>query len=227
MPATCHAFARDLRTACAAEQRKANELERSYLETVERLVQASRFRDEETGNHIVRLSHYARALALALGWREAGANLLAQAAPMHHVGKIGIPDAVLRKPSPLDEAEWQIMRQHPQIGFSLLQGSPSPLLELAARIALTHHERYDGSGYPQGLRGEAIPLASRIVTLVDQYDALRSRRPYKEPLPHARVVEIIVTGDGRTRPEHFDPNVLSAFRQIHQQFETIYEQLFD
>ena len=146
---------------------------------------------------------------------------------MHDIGKIGVPDAILRKPEPLDEAEWKIVKTHPAIGASLLQGSVSPLLEVARQIALTHHENWDGSGYPRGLQGEDIPLAGRIVMLVDQYDALRSPRPYKLAFSHAKSYDIILHGDGRTRPEHFDPRLLDAFHSMHHELETIYDRLSD
>ena len=220
-------YAQDLRRAFDAQQTKAQELERSYLDTVHRLVRASRFKDEETGNHITRLSHYARVLALQLGWQQAAADLLFEAAPMHDLGKIAIPDAVLQKPGPLNEAEWDIMRRHPRYGAELLKGSSSPLLELARRVALGHHERWDGTGYPQRLRGERIPAACRVILLVDQYDALRSRRPYKPSLPHTEVCQIILHGDGRTLPQHFEPAVLAAFSEVHLELDRIYEQYAD
>jgi putative two-component system response regulator len=225
--AQLQAFARDLNDISKAERRRTQELEQAYLDTVRRLVRAARYKDRETGAHLKRLSHYSRVLALALGASAAEAELLATAAPMHDVGKIGVPDAVLHKPGPLNRKEWQLMAKHPAIGASLLKGSTSPLLETARQVALTHHERWDGSGYPQGLSGDKIPFAGRIVMLVDQYDALRSRRSYKPAFDHARTCDIMLNGDGRTLPQHFDPQMLEAFRAVHQDFETIHARFHD
>lgn len=217
----------DLKTAYAAEQRRTRELEQAYADTVRRLTRAARFKDQETGAHVRRLSHYVFTLALHVGLSIKEANLLFAAAPMHDVGKIGIPDYILRKPAPLNQREWKIMHKHAALGASLLQGSASPLLEMAREIALTHHERWDGSGYPQGLQGEEIPLVGRLVALMDIYDALRSRRPYKPAWDHAQVCTVILQGDERTRPEHFDPRVLAAFRVLHEEFAAIYARFSD
>jgi putative two-component system response regulator len=217
----------DLKTAYTAEQRRSRELGQAYADTVRRLTRAARYKDEETGAHVRRLSHYTRTLALHLGLSVKDADLLFAAAPMHDVGKIGIPDHILRKPGPLNQREWKIMQRHATIGASLLQGSASPLLEMAREIALTHHERWDGSGYPQGLRGEEIPLVGRLVALTDAYDALRSRRPYKPAWDHAQACTVILQGDGRTRPEHFDPRLLAAFRELHEEFAAIYTRFSD
>lgn len=221
------AFARDVRAAYERERRKSAELEQAHLDTLWRLLRASQYRDEETGAHIARLSHYSKALALALGRGEDEAQLLFDAAPMHDLGKIGVPDAVLQKPGPLDADEWQQMKRHPAIGASLLKGGGSKLLETARIVALTHHERWDGGGYPRGLAGDATPLAGRIVMLVDQYDALRSARRYKPAFSHDRTCGILLEGDGRTLPSHFDPRLLDAFRELQGEFDAIYERIRD
>ncbi len=221
------AFARDFQTAFRAERQRAAELERAYHDTVLRLVKAMRYKDDETGTHIVRLSHYCKQVATHLGWEAEPAQMLFDAAPMHDVGKIGIPDAILQKAGPLSPSEWELVRRHPAIGASLLQGSPSALLEMARAIALGHHERWDGSGYPSGARGEEIPAAARIVMLADQYDALRSRRPYKPARSHAEATDVILNGDGRTLPQHFDPVLLQALGHIHPKLEAIHARFAD
>jgi putative two-component system response regulator len=220
-------FAKDLKSAFNAERRKTKELETAYYDTLLRLTHASQYKDEETGAHVQRLSHYSKVVALHLGLGDAEANLIFAAAPMHDVGKIGVPDAILLKCGPLNGEEWRIMRKHPDMGGNLLRRSSSLLLERAREIALTHHERWDGTGYPQGLTREDIPLAGRIVMLADQYDALRSRRSYKPPFPHDKAYDIIVNGDGRTTPSHFDPQLLDAFRDLHQEFEKIFSRIAD
>lgn len=216
-------FAQDLNHAFRAEQEKSRELERAYHDTLQRLLRASHYKDQDTGTHNQRLAHYARALALFLGWAREEAERLFAATPMHDIGKIGVPDAVLFKPGPLDEGEWKILKRHTTFGASLLAGSTSSLLEMARKIALYHHERWDGTGYPHGLRGEEIPQAAHLVMLADQYDALRSERPYKPGLSHERVREILLEGDGRTLPQHFQPLLLEAFRELQGKFEEIFE----
>jgi len=216
-------FAQDLNHAFREEQQKARELERAYHDTLQRLLRASHYKDQDTGAHNQRLAHYARTLALFLGWAREEAERLFAATPMHDIGKIGVPDAVLFKPGPLDESEWNLLKRHTTFGASLMAGSTSPLLEMARKIALYHHERWDGSGYPQGLRGEEIPPCAHLVMLADQYDALRSERPYKPGLSHERVREILLEGDGRTLPQHFQSLLLEAFRELQGKFEEIYE----
>ncbi len=219
------AYAQDLQAAYHAERRKTSELEKAYADTVVRLTLASRYKDEETGTHIQRLSHYSKALGLYVGLSEDEAQLIFDAAPMHDVGKVSIPDMIMQKRGPLNEQEWEIVKRHPVFGANLLAGSPSQLLETAREIALTHHERWDGTGYPQGLKGEGIPLGGRLIMLVDTYDALRSRRPYKPAFTHTKVCAIMLHGDDRTRPTHFDPQLLDAFREIHEQFDVIFSEI--
>jgi putative two-component system response regulator len=216
-------FAQDLNHAFRSEQEKSRELERAYHDTLQRLLRASHYKDQDTGAHNQRLAHYARALGLFLGWAREEAERLFAATPMHDIGKIGVPDAVLFKPGPLDEQEWRVLKRHTTFGASLLAGSTSSLLEMARKIALYHHERWDGTGYPHGLKGEEIPQSAHLVMLADQYDALRSERPYKAGLSHTRVRQILLEGDGRTLPQHFQPLLLEAFRELQGKFEEIYE----
>ncbi len=216
------AYAQDLKSALLAERQQSRELERSYHDTVLRLLTATRCRDHETGAHVQRIAHYARRLALSTGWAAPDAELLFKAAPMHDVGKIGVPDAIIHKPGPLTAEEWKLLKRHAEIGAEVLSGSRSPLIEMARQIALTHHERWDGSGYPHRLKGQEIPLAGRIVMLADQYDALRTKRPYKPALSHPDACHVMLDGDGRTLPQHFDPLLLAAFRETHSDFENIY-----
>jgi putative two-component system response regulator len=216
------AYAQDLKVAYVAEQKKTKELERAYADTLVRLALASRYKDEETGAHILRLSHYSKVLAQWVGLPSDETQRIFEAAPMHDVGKVGIPDAIMQKQGPLDASEWEVIKEHPRFGEKLLGGSSSPLMETARKIALTHHERWDGSGYPQGLVGEAIPLSGRIVMVADTYDALRSQRPYKPAYSHKKVCDIMLNGSSRTKPSHFDPSLLEGFRDLHQEFDEIF-----
>jgi putative two-component system response regulator len=146
---------------------------------------------------------------------------------MHDVGKIAIPDLILAKRGSLDKEDRRQMEAHTLIGASLLEGSSSRLMDMAREIALTHHEHWDGSGYPHGLSGEQIPIAGRIVTVADRYDALRSRRSYKTAFDHPSTVRLILEGDSRIRPEHLDPQLLAIFREAHLLFDEIFEQYKD
>ncbi|MWK56817.1 response regulator [Pseudomonas otitidis] len=186
-----------------------DELKRTRLEIVQRLGLAAEYKDNETGLHVIRMSHYSRILARALGWSEADCDDLLNAAPMHDVGKIGIPDAVLRKPGKLDADEWAVMRQHVSIGANIIGEHPSGLLRMAHRIALTHHEKWDGSGYPNGLAGEDIPIEGRIVAIADVFDALTSERPYKQAWPVEEAVAFLREQSG----QHFDPDLVELFIQ--------------
>ena len=186
---------------------QAEEVRETRLQIIRCLGAAAEYRDNETGLHIVRMSHYAWRLAREIGYSDEAADELLNAAPMHDVGKIGIPDAVLLKPGKLDAAEWAIMRQHTVIGARIIGEHASGLLRLAATFAMRHHEKWDGSGYPDGLAGEAIPLAARIIALVDVFDALTSVRPYKPAWPVEDAVAHIRKESGR----HFDPALVEAF----------------
>ena len=169
------------------------------------------------------MSRYAETLALHLDFGQGFTRLILSAAPMHDVGKIGVPDVILLKEAALNPQEWEMMKKHTIIGARLLEGSKTFLLEMARQIALTHHERWDGSGYPAGLKGEAIPMVGRIVMLADCYDALRSERPYKAGFSHAKARDALMNGDERSQPEHFDPKLLGAFREVHEQFDHIFK----
>ena len=182
-------------------------LRQTRLQIVLCLGRASEYKDNETGWHVLRMSHYSRILALAAGFDEAEAEDLMHAAPMHDVGKIGIPDAVLQKPGPLDDREWEIMKRHPLIGAEILGQHHSGLLAMAQRIAVAHHEKWDGSGYPNGVAGEDIPIEARIIAIADVFDALTSVRPYKEAWPVEKAVDHLRAQAGK----HFDPRLIELF----------------
>ncbi len=188
------------------EERTA-ELNATRLEIIRRLGRAAEYKDNETGLHVLRMSFYSRAIALAAGCCAELADTLLQAAPMHDIGKIGVPDRILLKPGKLDDEEWKLMRRHPQIGAGIIGRHASPLLEMARLVALTHHEKWDGSGYPRALRGEDIPLVGRIVAIADVFDALTTERPYKKAWPVEEALALV----RRERGAHFDPALVDAF----------------
>lgn len=186
-------------------------------ETLLRLAKAGEYRDEETGNHVMRMAKYSRLIAEHLGLPEERCQVIEVAAPMHDIGKIGIPDRILLKPGRLTAQEFEIMKAHTRIGYEILKGSPSKYLQMGAQIALGHHERYDGSGYPFGLAGKAIPLPARIVAVADVFDALTTARPYKQPWAMADALAVLNAQRGR----HFDPACVDAFIEARDRIMAI------
>ena len=190
------------------EVRKAtSELRLREKETIIRLSKAADSRDPETGAHILRMAHFSKLIAANLGLSAQDQEMLLDAAPMHDIGKVGVPDHILLKPGRLDVAEFEIMKQHSVLGFNILNGSQSVVLKAAAQIALAHHEKFDGSGYPHGLVGEAIPLFARICAVADVFDALTSERVYKKAWNDERAIALLREGAGY----HFDPACVDAF----------------
>jgi putative two-component system response regulator len=189
---------------------RTRELGLSRQQVICRLGRAAEYRDDETGNHILRVAHYARLIAEAHGLGPKAARIIFSTAPMHDVGKIGIRDAVLLKPGRLNEEELRDMRRHPSIGAEIIGQHDSELLETAKVIALTHHERWDGTGYPRGLKGEDIPLEGRIVAIADVFDALTTQRPYKKAFSLEESLAIMAEEEG----SHFDPSLMAAFRKV-------------
>jgi putative two-component system response regulator len=235
-------YAEDLRTAVLQRTRQ---LSRSRLEVVHCLARAAEFRDDDTGQHVIRVGHFAKLIAHHAGMPRAFVDMIGFAAQLHDVGKIGIPDAILQKPGPLTEKEFDFMRRHCDMGNRVLSASHvgenvlfgidrsehsdddtmmepeemwvSPVSGMAATIAMTHHEKWDGSGYPNGLSGEDIPIEGRITAIADVFDALSSKRPYKEAFPIERCFEILREGRG----SHFDPELLDVFLSCRPEIEQI------
>lgn len=187
-------------------------------ETLIRLAKAGEYRDEDTGNHIHRISRYSRLIAEKLGLSGELCDLIAQAAPMHDIGKIGIPDAILLKPGRLTPEEFVIMQQHTEVGYEILKDSPSKYLQTGAVIALSHHEKFNGQGYPHGLKGDKIPLEARIVAVADVFDALVSNRPYKKSWPLEKAFDYIRQEHGN----HFDPDCAEIFLDESEQIVSIH-----
>jgi len=215
------------------------EISDAQLATILALAKLAECRDEETGNHLLRVQRYCQALAEKLAGNGALGTAIDDqfiedifhASPMHDIGKVAIPDSILRKPGALTAEEFEIMKKHPMVGAnalaSVMEKYPNEFVQMGMELAGAHHERWDGSGYPHGLAGDAIPLSGRITMLADQYDALRSARPYKPAFDEAKTYTIITEGDGRTMPGHFDPHVLEAFRSCRSIFEKIHDEFED
>lgn len=197
----------------------AKQLAQSYNDAIYMLGEASEFKDTDTGTHIWRMAAYSSALAAAAGWDQSACLQLEMAAPMHDIGKLGIPDDILHKPAKLDAAEWAIMKTHSEVGYRILSKSSAPLLQMAATIAHHHHEKWDGSGYPCALAGEAIPEMARIVAIADVFDALTTKRPYKQPWPLGQVMDTLQASAGT----HFEPRLVALFFGILPQILAIQE----
>jgi len=191
-----------------SELKAANlELQKAYLDTIYRLVIAAEYKDEDTGDHIIRIGHYSSLIAEKLGMSDAKTKDMLYAAPMHDIGKIGIPDHILLKPGRLTDEEFDIIKTHTIIGAKILSNSNSKIIILAEQIALSHHEKWNGQGYPNGISGNNIPLEARIVAIADGFDALTSKRPYKKTFSVETAIEIMK----KERGQHFDPDVLNIF----------------
>lgn len=211
-----------------------------HMATIFALAKLAESRDDDTGNHIRRVQAYCNVLSLRLRAHsdfqnkldDAYIDNLFHAAPLHDIGKVGIPDSILLKPDRLTFEEFEVMKTHTLIGAATLNEvlrvhPDNPFVRMGSMIARCHHERWDGSGYPDGLRGESIPASARILAIADHYDALRNARPYKPPLDHRTACDIIIEGDGRTMPAHFDPRMLEVFKDTRQEFDAVFQKFRD
>ena len=196
-----------VRERTAALEAKTLELETTRLQVIHQLGRAAEYKDDDTGTHVIRMAHYSRLLAEAAGLASDRVDLLFKASPMHDIGKLGIPDHILKKPGKLTDDEWQVMRKHPAIGAGIIGIQKSELLECARLVSLTHHEKWDGSGYPRRKAGAEIPIEGRIVAIADVFDALTSDRPYKQAWTVERTLEVMRKDAGT----HFDPTLLPLF----------------
>ena len=211
-------------------RKKTKELEEALFqveslsrEIIQHLASVAEFRDKDTGLHTHRISLYTKKIAESMSIPSNFVDILTYASTLHDIGKVGIPDKILQKAGPLTFEEFKIMKSHTTIGYEILHQSSHPVIQMAASIALSHHEKWDGKGYPYGLKGEEIPIEGRILIICDHYDALMSKRPYKSALTHQKVFEIITEGSEKTNPEQFDPYVLKKFIEIAPIFfEEIY-----
>jgi putative two-component system response regulator len=210
-------YAADLKRSISLLKAVNNELQEAYYDTIQRLVLAVEYKDQFTGQHIVRMSRYSALIGEKYGLPEREVLNLLYAAPMHDVGKIGIPDTIITSPNKLTNDEYAIMKRHTLIGAEILSNAKSQILIMAREIALSHHEKWNGSGYPYGLSRESIPLVGRIVAIADTFDVLTSRRAYKEPMTIEKAADIII----REKEKHFDPDLVDVFKEHFDDIEKI------
>jgi putative two-component system response regulator len=211
---------RELRSALEEVTRAQREVQAGHLDTIRRLTLAAEYKDHDTAGHIERIGRYSQVVGMAMHLQPGVVDLLLHAAPMHDVGKLGIPDSILLKPGPLDEEERAIMDTHTTIGAQILAGSTSPVIQMGERVALAHHEKWDGTGYPNGIAGEEIPIEARICAVVDFFDALTMDRPYRKAVPNDEVVNMILEENG-TR---FEPAVVQIFLDVRAEIEAIQDE---
>lgn len=214
--------AAELKAELRDSVRAQRSLKDSYLDTIYRLTLVAEYRDEAAASHLHRVGKTCAIIAAALGWSDDNLEILQYASLMHDIGKIAIPADILMKPLPLTREEFALMKTHTRIGAEILHGSDSVYLQKAEIIAANHHEHWDGTGYPAGKTGEEIPIEARIMALADKYDALRTARPYKPAFDYIHAYRVIVEGNERIKPEHFDPTLLELFRDQHREFENLY-----
>jgi putative two-component system response regulator len=217
----------ELNTTLQELVRSQRKLKTSYLDTIYRLTTVAEYKDEASASHIKRVGLCCAHIAKQLGWSDEKVETIKYSSPMHDIGKIAIPSDILLKPGALTREELALVKTHTTIGGKILHGSKSEFLKMAEQIAITHHERWDGTGYPAGIRGEEIPFEGRITAFADQYDALRSIRPYKPPYDYIMAYRIMVEGNERIRPDHFDPQLIQIFKDTSKAFEKIYEHYKD
>lgn len=205
-------YVKDFNTLLKERDQTYKDLYNAHLNTLTRLARAAEFKDDDTGIHLTRMSKFSEMLARAFGMPNEFCELIRIASPMHDIGKMGIPDSILKKKGKLDASEWEIMRKHPEFGADILGDSDVPVVKLAAEIALSHHEKYNGTGYPYGLKGKEIPLSARIVSIADFYDALTMERCYKPAYSDTEAFNLIKN----EKSQHFDPELAECFISIQK-----------
>lgn len=213
---------RELREALAEVQAARLKTHQAHMDTIHRLTLAGEYKDRDTADHVERIGRYSQVVARWMRLPESTVETIRHAAPMHDVGKLGIPDRILLKPGKLNEEEWAVMRAHTTFGAQILANSQSEVIQMGERIALRHHERWDGKGYPHGVAGQEIPLEARICTVVDVFDALTVDRPYRKAIPNDKVIEMMAEDSGT----HFDPDVFDVFVEAREEIEGVQAEYF-